>query len=155
MLNQEKFAISREQGSTQTPRPLGVLVQVCPPRPAELRAPERGPQAPRGQCRDSPMQISSSVSASPMQRNLNSLRESANLRLAADRSAREGKTHVRAGKSPQTSQCGQRREPSQSRGETRRWDPRPQPAEGRTSMGASAEVYCSPSCRFSPRSPSY
>lgn len=38
---------------------------------------------------DSPMQISSSVSASPMQRNLNSLRESANLRLAAERSAGE------------------------------------------------------------------
>ena len=36
----------------------------------------------------SPMQISSSVSASPMQRNLNSLRESANLRLADDRSVR-------------------------------------------------------------------
>lgn len=43
------------------------------------------------------MQISSSVSASPMQRNLNSLRESANLRLAADRSAEragDGKTQM-------------------------------------------------------------
>lgn len=46
------------------------------------------PGTPPG-AQDSPMQISSSVSASPMQRNLNSLRESANLRLAAERSARE------------------------------------------------------------------
>lgn len=64
---------------------------------------------------DSPMQISSSVSASPMQRNLNSLRESANLRLAADRSVRAGAgkrglSHM--GKSPRAG-CRQTHDPSQ------------------------------------------
>lgn len=61
------------------------------------------------------MQISSSVSASPMQRNLNSLRESANLRLAADRPVRErerGDAGVRGGKSPPRARCRRTHNPS-------------------------------------------
>lgn len=95
VLNQEKLAISREQESTQTNSQAPWHPCVClSPVPCSAQGSGAWLQGyPWHQ--DSPMQISSSVSASPMQRNLNSLRESANLRLAADRSAEtagEGKT---------------------------------------------------------------
>lgn len=69
--------------------PLGPPMSVLVPMHALLCLGLAAPSEPPPTHRQlSPMQISSSVSASPMQRNLNSLRESANLRLADDRSVR-------------------------------------------------------------------
>lgn len=90
------------------PGPLGVPVGVSLPCPAQ------GSGLWLQEHRDSPMQISSSVSASPMQRNLNSLRESANLRLAADRSGRAGagKTGMLSMGNTPTAGCRQTHDPS-------------------------------------------
>jgi len=86
-MNKEKCNASRERGTAPANLwgpPCLCLSLACT---ALLRVGStvRPPPAHR---QLSPMQISSSVSASPMQRNLNSLRESANLRLADDRSVR-------------------------------------------------------------------
>ena len=83
------------------------------------------------------MQISSSVSASPMQRNLNSLRESANLRLAADRSAEragEGTLAKEAAHQRHRRRC-QPSQPVPTEGPIR-WGHRGSPPQGRGSAGS-------------------
>lgn len=74
-------------GRSQLPSRLPVCPAVFPPPALPGPGVCSGPRIPTQRRPPSPMQISSSVSASPMQRNLNSLRESANLRLADERSA--------------------------------------------------------------------
>lgn len=81
----EMHCFQRAENGEPLGPPMSVLVPMRALLCLGLAAPSEPPPTHR---QLSPMQISSSVSASPMQRNLNSLRESANLRLADDRSVR-------------------------------------------------------------------